>query len=55
MPSRNVLMLQVGYLALRSESDALPEQLIALATDTAPGVRQVAHWLAGDWVDSNDR
>jgi hypothetical protein len=54
MSSEN-LLTQVGYLALRSEGDVLPDQLIALATDVAPDVRQVAYCIAGDWVDSTDR
>jgi hypothetical protein len=48
-------LIQVGYLALRSESDTLPDQLVTLATDVAPYVRQLAYMIAGDWMESKDR
>jgi hypothetical protein len=49
------LWLQVGYAALHSESGALPDQMIALAMDESPAVREVAYSTAGDWASDGNR
>jgi hypothetical protein len=45
----------VGYAALLSESGALPEQLVTLAVDEAPAVREAVYSTARDWARANDR